>query len=112
MDVTLEIDHAKIPSRFRDRLTKRVLDRFQRLDSVIRKIRLSLKVQPCESGGKDRVFQIQLILVNGGQIMITEKARHFAQAIRGGIRKARRLLTNELSKQRRHNRQLVLPSCT
>ena len=109
MDVTLETNQANIPSRFRDRLTKRVLDRFQRLHSVIRKVRISLKVQPGEAGGKDRVFRMQLVLVNGGQIMITEKSSHFAQAIRGGIRKARRLLTNELSKQRRHNRQLLLP---
>ncbi len=106
MDVVLETNEAMIPRRSHNKLARRFVGGLQRAADSVRKVHVSLKVDKGGKRGEDKVCQIQLYMANGGQIIIKQKAKRFADAMKRGTRRAKQLAMQEAKKKRRIRREL------
>ncbi len=106
MDVTLETNEAMIPRRSHQKLARRFVNGFSRLNSAVRRMHVSLKVER-DQKGEDKICQIQLFLDNGSQIVIKQKGRRFAKAMAASIRRARQLLVQQSARKRRFRREAM-----
>ncbi len=112
MQVQLETRHVELPSRANTRMSSRVGRVFQKFESVIHRLHLTLKDVNGPRGGEDKVCLLRVELKGGGQLVVREQgeslARSIGRCLRRGIHLVSREQKRRLSRRRQSQHALAL----
>ena len=114
MDIRLQTQHVTLPRRALSRIRDRVRSGLDRMTERVARLQVTLKDINGPRGGRDKVCILRAELVDGGQVVVIDRAANLRRAIARCLQRSKRVIDREVKRRhrarRRSQRQMVLPS--
>ena len=114
MDIRLQTQHVTLPRRALSRIRDRVRSGLDRMTERVARLQVTLKDINGPRGGRDKVCILRAELVDGGQVVVIDRAANLRRAIARCLQRSKRVIDREVKRRhrerRRSERQMVLTS--
>jgi hypothetical protein len=114
MEIRLQTQHVVLPRRALARIGTRVRDALERLTGRVARLQVTLKDINGPRGGRDKVCILRAELVDGGQVVVVDRAPNLRRAIARCLQRSKRVIDREVKRRhrarRRSDRQTLLTS--
>ena len=114
MDIRLQTQHVTLPRRALSRIRTRVKNGLERMTERVARLQVTLKDINGPRGGRDKVCILRAELVDGGQIVVIDRAANLRRAISRCLHRSKRVIDREVKRRhrakRRNERHGMLPS--
>ena len=104
MDVRVETHHASLPANNRKALNARIERFFARFAGNVRRVRITLKDINGPRGGCDKECILRAEFIDGGHVVLVDRAPRMRTALLGCLHRARALVGNEMRRRKARKR--------
>lgn len=105
MDIRLQTQHVVLPRRALSRIRTRVREGLERVAERVTRLQVTLKDINGPRGGRDKVCILRAELVDGGQVVVIDRAANLRRAMARCLQRSKRVIDREVKRRQRARRR-------